>query len=317
MKLLAFPALAGVCLAAAFNPFDPLICLDYSPSKISATATKSATQSATSSKKGWATTGGGLVTSYDYNHASSTVWVFPTGSGSHEATKVIFAGVQVVNISFVLVVVEVIDRQTMTVVSSDSSLASVDSTTAAASATSADATAASASAASADSTAITQPKATHLVDVGTGKGYTYNPSQLNASIGDTVRFNFLGQNHSVTQSDLTSPCTYSGGFDTGLNQFNPLNSSGKFLVDFQVSVSKPLWFYCKQVGPSSHCGEGMVFAINPGDNFNRFQKNAVIQGQALTILTNILGSIGNVSSISINAIDHALFNSTIRRRYLR
>ena len=61
----------------------------------------------------------------------------------------------------------------------------------------------------------------------------------------------------------------------------------------------------------------MVFAINPGDNFSQFKKNAVIQGQALTILTNILGSIGNVSSISINAIDHALFNSTIRRRYLR
>jgi plastocyanin len=66
---------------------------------------------------------------------------------------------------------------------------------------------------------------------------------VDASIGDTVRFNFLGKNHSVTQSNLASPCTYSGGFDTGLNQFNPLNTSGEFLVDFQVSVSKPLWFY--------------------------------------------------------------------------
>ncbi|KFX94960.1 hypothetical protein O988_06067 [Pseudogymnoascus sp. VKM F-3808] len=326
MKLLAFPALAAVCVTAAVNPFDPLVCLDYSPSKISATATKSATQS---SNKGWATTSGGLITSYDYNRASPTLWVFPTGSGSHEATKVIFAEAQVVNISFVVVVVEVIGRQTMTVVSSDLAPSSVDSTTASVSATSADSAAASASATSADSaaasasvtsadsTAITQPKTTHLVNVGTGQGYTYDPSQLDASIGDTVRFNFLGRNHSVTQSDLASPCTYSGGFDTGLNQFNPLNTSGKFLVDYQVSVSKPLWFYCKQVGPPSHCGKGMVFAINPGDNFPEFQRNAVIQGQALTILTNILGSIGNVSSISMNAIDHALFNSTIRRRYPR
>ncbi|KFY65125.1 hypothetical protein V496_02791 [Pseudogymnoascus sp. VKM F-4515 (FW-2607)] len=255
MKLLTFPALAGVCLAAALNPFDPLICLDYSPSKTSATATTSAIQSATSSKKGWAITHGGLVTSYDYNHVSSTVWVFPTGSGSHEATKVIFKGVQVVNISIVVVVVEVINRQTMTVVSSNSTLNSVDSTAASASATSADSKAASASAASADSTAAsasasfagstdtTQPRATHLVNVGTGEGYAYNPSQVDASIGDIVRFNFLGQNHSVTQSYLASPCTYSGGFDTGLNQFNPLNTSGKFLVDFQVTVSKPLWFY--------------------------------------------------------------------------
>jgi plastocyanin len=228
MKLLTFPALAGVCFAAAINPFDPLICFDPSPNRVSATAT---TQSATSSTRGWATTGGGLVTSYDYNDASSTVWVFPTGSGSHEATKAIFEGVQVINISFVVVVVEVIDSQTMTVVSSNSSSTSIGST------------AASASTTSAASTAVTQPRATHLVNVGTSEGDAYNPSQLNVSIGDTVRFNFLGKNHSVTQSDLASPCTYNGGFDTGLNQFNPLNISGKFLVDFQVNVSTPLWFY--------------------------------------------------------------------------
>jgi plastocyanin len=234
MKLLTVPAFAGICFAAAINPFDPLVCFDPSPSRISATSTTFATQSVTSTAKGWVTTSGGLVTSYDYNNASSTVWVFPTGSGSHEATKVIFEGVQVINVSFVVVVVEVIDSQTMTVVSSDSSSTSNGSTTA---------TSASVSTTSPDSTAITQPGATHLVDVGTGQGFAYNPSQLNASIGDTVRFNFLGRNHSVTQSDLTSPCTYNGGFDTGLNQFNPLNITGKFLVDYQVNVSTPLWFY--------------------------------------------------------------------------
>ena len=232
MKLLTFPAFAGVCLAAAINPFDPLICFDSSPNRITATSTtSSATQSVTSSAKGWATAGGGLVTSYDYDNASSTVWVFPTGSGTHEATKVIFEGVQVINISFVVVVVEVIHSQTMTVVSSDSSSTSISSTST------------SASTNAADSTAIAQPSTTHLVNVGTGKGYAYNPSQLNASIGDTVRFNFLGRNHSVTQSDLASPCTYNGGLDTGLNQFNPLNISGKYIVDFQVNVSTPQWFY--------------------------------------------------------------------------
>jgi plastocyanin len=234
MKILTFPAFAGVCFAAAINPFDPLICFDSSSNRISATSTTSATQSVTSSTKGWATTGGGLVTSYDYNDASSTVWVFPTGSGSHEATKVIFEGVQVINISFVVVVVEVFNSQTMTVVSSGSSSTHIASTAA---------TSRSASTTSSNPTTITQPKATHLVDVGTGGGFAYSPNQLNASIGDTVRFNFLGQNHSVTQSNLASPCTYNGGFDTGLNQFNPLNVSGKFLIDFQVNVSTPLWFY--------------------------------------------------------------------------
>jgi len=73
----------------------------------------------------------------------------------------------------------------------------------------------------------------------------------------------------------------------------------------------------KQPGPPSHCGEGMIFAINPGDRFNQFLKNAAAQGQALAILISVLGAIGNASSFSISAIDNALFNSTIRRRYLR
>jgi plastocyanin len=255
MKLLTFPAFAGVCFAAAINPFDPLVCFDSSPNRIPATSTTSATHSVTSSTKGWATTGGGLVTSYDHNDASSTVWVFPTGPGSREATKIIFEGVQVVKISLVVVVIEVIDSQTVTVVSSDYSSTSIGLTSESASTNLPESTAAVAptalaesapkltSTTSAESTVIKQPSATHLVDVGTGEGFAYTPSQLNASIGDTVRFNFLGKNHSVTQSDLASPCTYNRGFDTGFNQFNPLNISGKFIVDFQVSVSTPLWFY--------------------------------------------------------------------------
>jgi plastocyanin len=235
MKLLILPALAGICFAAAIvNPFDPLICFDPSPNRISATTTTSRTQSSTSSAKGWVTTGDGLITSYDYNDASSTVWVFPTGSGNHEATKVIYEGVQVISVSFVVIIIEAIDSQTMTMISSDSSSTSIHLTAS---------TSTSASAASSYPTTITQSKATHVIDVGTGRGFAYNPSWVNASIGDTVRFNFLGRNHSVTQSDLASPCTSNGGFDTGLNQFNPLNISGKFVVDFQVNVSTPLWFY--------------------------------------------------------------------------
>lgn len=235
MKLLTFPAFAGGCLAAAIvNPFDPLICFQPSRKPIPVTATTPATQSSTSSAKSWVTTGNGLVTSYYYNDASSTAWVFPTGSGTHEATKVIYKGVQVISVSFVVIVVDVINSQTTTVISLDSSSTHTASSTAAST---------SASRTSSSPTTTTKPKATHLVEVGTSGGFAYRPNQLNASIGDTVRFNFLGRNHSVTQSNLSSPCTYNGGFDTGLNQFNPLNVSGKFLIDFQVNVSTPLWFY--------------------------------------------------------------------------
>jgi plastocyanin len=229
MKLLTFAVLAGGCLAAAIiNPFEPLTCFEPSPISAPVTTTASAIQSPTSSAKGWVTTSDGFITSYIYDNASSTVWVFPTGSGNHEATKVIYEGVQVISIAFVEIVVEVIDSQTTTIISSDSThMISTPAT----------------SPTSSSPTTISQPMATHSVDVGANGMFVYNPSQLNASIGDTVRFNFLGRNHSVTQSDLAAPCTYNGGFDTGLNQFNPLNVSGKFLIDIQVNVSTPLWFY--------------------------------------------------------------------------
>ena len=58
----------------------------------------------------------------------------------------------------------------------------------------------------------------------------------------------------------------------------------------------------------------MLFGINPDDKFDEFSKNAEAQGKAITILTSILGAIGNAFSFSISAIDHALFNSTGKRR---
>ena len=44
-----------------------------------------------------------------------------------------------------------------------------------------------------------------------------------------------------------------------------------------VNDTNPLWFYCKQHSPdgSSHCGAGMVFAVNPvqtsARNFSAFE----------------------------------------------
>jgi len=90
----------------------------------------------------------------------------------------------------------------------------------------------------------TAARQTHTVQVGALGELIYGPNQLNAALGDIVRLDFLKLNHSVTQSSFAEPCTYNGGFDTGLNQFNPQNISGKFLVDFQVNTTDPLWFYC-------------------------------------------------------------------------
>ncbi|KAF2741712.1 hypothetical protein M011DRAFT_514230 [Sporormia fimetaria CBS 119925] len=80
-------------------------------------------------------------------------------------------------------------------------------------------------------------------------------------------------NHTLTQSSFEQPCNNRSGFDTGFQQFNPVNASGRFLVDYQVTTKDPQWFFCAQISPKSHCQSGMVFALNPGEKLDEFQSN--------------------------------------------
>lgn len=102
---------------------------------------------------------------------------------------------------------------------------------------------------------------THMVTVGGSAGLVYTPSSINAAVGDIVQFNFESMNHTVTQSSFAQPCVATvGGFDSGFMP-NPNNTvSPAPMLQFQVTVSTPIWMYCKQKG---HCGKGMVFSINP------------------------------------------------------
>ena len=105
------------------------------------------------------------------------------------------------------------------------------------------------------------------VDVGafadkSGSTFEFRPNHVNANIGDFVLFNMVGLSHSVTQSQFTSPCSGSNAFDTEL-QPNPHNKSDFIVKPFEVTTAEPLWFFCKQKGPPNHCGQGMVFGINP------------------------------------------------------
>ncbi|OCL05661.1 hypothetical protein AOQ84DRAFT_93722 [Glonium stellatum] len=137
---------------------------------------------------------------------------------------------------------------------------------------------------------------THTITVGGTKpaadptgtptpNLAYQPESIIANVGDTVLFVFLQANHTVTQSTFANPCVkMSGGMDSG---FMP-NPSGAPGVTFSmpVSASGPLWFYCKQkVG--THCGKGMVFAINApttgAKTFSAYKQLAIAQnGTALS-----------------------------------
>lgn len=127
------------------------------------------------------------------------------------------------------------------------------------------------------STTITptnESKSTFVITVGDGGELVFSPPSLNASVGSVITFNFLASNHTLTQSNLTSPCLYDGGFDSGFRQFNPTNTSGKHIVEFKVQTKDPQWFFCAQRLRKSHCHAGMVFSLNPGGNHSSFMHNA-------------------------------------------
>lgn len=105
-----------------------------------------------------------------------------------------------------------------------------------------------------DATGTPAAAASHTVTVGGPGGLIYQPDQLNdVPIGDTVIFEFLSQNHTVTQSSFDLPCDpLSGGMDSGFMP-NPNNTvSPPPQVAMQVMVDTPL---CKSPISSSNCFE--------------------------------------------------------------
>ncbi|PUU77784.1 hypothetical protein B9Z19DRAFT_1127824 [Tuber borchii] len=123
----------------------------------------------------------------------------------------------------------------------------------------------------------TAAAATHTVTVGGTAGLVYTPPQVSAAVGDLVHFIFMSNNHSVTQSTFAAPCNrLATGMDSDLRP--NLNNSvvpPPFWA-YTVMTTEPTWWYCKQrVG--NHCGQGMVFAINPtaDKTFQMFKDTAI------------------------------------------
>jgi plastocyanin len=136
------------------------------------------------------------------------------------------------------------------------------------------------------SLAVIPVKGTDYQVVVGGTGVlAYTPNQVNAAVGDTVTFTFKTKNHTVTQSTLQDPCqAMSSGFDSGFIPVSDDNAANLPTAQFTVQDTNPVWAYCRQ---ANHCQQGMVFAINPGNNFAAFQ--AAATGGANSTTTNATG----------------------------
>ncbi|KIJ69076.1 hypothetical protein HYDPIDRAFT_105647 [Hydnomerulius pinastri MD-312] len=111
--------------------------------------------------------------------------------------------------------------------------------------------------------------------VGMNTTLTYTPSYVNATTGDTLIFEFMAGNHTVSQSTFAMPCanlsTPMTGIDSG---FMPVSdTSMPMTFEYTMTNDSTMWFYCRQAG---HCQKGMVFAVNPTPEktFAMFQQAA-------------------------------------------
>ncbi|KAI0293215.1 hypothetical protein BC826DRAFT_1105136 [Russula brevipes] len=107
----------------------------------------------------------------------------------------------------------------------------------------------------------------------------FEPPYISAAKGDTVEFTFASNNHTATESEsIYDPCTPS-------MPTCPKGASGDYLPVWNLTLTSddPVWMHCRQAAntPASHCGQGMVFAINPEyGSFETFQKKRWLSEQS-------------------------------------
>jgi len=98
-------------------------------------------------------------------------------------------------------------------------------------------------------------------------GAWYNPMIASGAVGDIINFQFVGQAHSVTQSNYSQPCVaMEGGFHSGFAG-TAIGGTSDNPMEWNLTITQdttPIWYHCAALMPSPHCQAGMVGAINAG-----------------------------------------------------
>ncbi|KAJ7686499.1 hypothetical protein B0H17DRAFT_1071762 [Mycena rosella] len=128
-------------------------------------------------------------------------------------------------------------------------------------------------AAAQSSTSLAPAQITHVITVSnnltaTNGSMVFSPQVVNASLHETVVFNFTEGTHSATQSTFAAPCLPAhvsnsslNGFDTSLRPAGNGTAITQFVIVMNPDiVNDTLWFY-----DQATCGIGGVGVINAGN----------------------------------------------------
>jgi plastocyanin len=95
-----------------------------------------------------------------------------------------------------------------------------------------------------------------IVDVSVGPGFAFDPDTVNISVGDTVRWTWAGNSHTVTSGD---PCIVNGQFcspdDT--NCATGTLSNNGFVYEHTFAQGDTYSYFC-----FAHCALGMTGVVN-------------------------------------------------------
>jgi plastocyanin len=136
---------------------------------------------------------------------------------------------------------------------------------------------------------------THTVVVAPTQGVLrYVPFALNASVGDTVKFIWGANNHTVTKSSELSLCN-----KTGDQPFASGEQNKTFVFTQVVNDTNPTFFYC---GTPTHCEKGMFGIINP--------PNAYMQPSSVSMMMPSLAGMYPSTQAAMSYTNNATANST-------
>ena len=98
-------------------------------------------------------------------------------------------------------------------------------------------------------------------------GQIFSPEKITAPVGSMVQFQFMGGNHTVTQSNFANPCiplstsnTSATGFHSDYVPAMNNQETGRVpAYTIMINDTAPIWAYCAQ---GQHCQNGMALVIN-------------------------------------------------------